>query len=119
MASFGAVGSLAGCVHPWMAVLRGMEVEEIETEVTTPERDFNARRPPGMAPSEANHWVLFIYDPAKQPGAHDAFAGSPDDCFFAEIEYEAFDDEAPRLHHAAACAQERTPKPPPGWVMPQ
>lgn len=103
---------VSACTHPWMPVLRGMEAEKVVAELAQADRDFNAKAPKSMAPSDSNEWVLFIYDPKEAPEAHAAFASFEKDCFFGTVQYEDVDDDAPRPRHAAICARERTPKPP-------
>lgn len=103
---------LAGCFHPWMPVLRGMQADKVVAEVSGDEDDYNSKRPPTVSPSESNKWVLFVYEPKDVPKTHAAFAGFTDDCFFQTIQYEGADDDAPKPYHAAICAYERTPKPP-------
>lgn len=104
----------AGCIHPWMPVLCGMQNETIATGVSVPSEDYNARRPRGMAPSESNMWVLFVYEPEKAPLAHVAFRSFTKDCFLTEVMFEGDEDDEPHPYHAAVCAKERTPPPPEG-----
>jgi len=109
---------LSGCFSPWWNILKGMRSDHVTTEISQPEDDFNSKAPPRIKPSPKNSWILFIYSPAKAPSTHEAFLDLDEDCFFLQLPDEFAESEKPGgpqpMKHAAICAAERVPKPPPG-----
>ena len=108
---------LGACFSPWWDILKGMRSDQITTEMSQPGDDYNSKAPPQIKPSQKNSWILFIYNPTKTPSTHEAFLDLDKDCFFMQLPDEFAEPETPGgpqpMKHAAICAAERVPKPPP------
>ena len=95
-----------------MPVLDGMKAARVSVEISSERDDYNALAPEGCAPSKENKWLLFFYDPASDPQSHAAFGRLAADCFMHTVPPPE-DEPETESRHAAICAFERVPEPPP------